>query len=229
MLLPGFLSSPSAYVALATPAAEIALVVVPRLAPSRLSLLTGRYTVEQEAIDAAALVHALAGEGRSVVLAGHSRGGQAALRAARMLRDEAALSGLVLVDPVDGSGRAPSARTATAFRTRLGVPATVVGAGLGGHCAPEPVNHAAFADAVPSARYVVIEGLGHADVLDGIERTLGRRLGGGADDPDPGRAAVSAMLRAAVEGSDAAGIGSALMRVVRQAQGQRAQALPPSG
>lgn len=215
VLLPGFLSSPSAYSVLAADAAEVALVVVPRLAPSRLSLVTGRYAVEQEAIDAATLVRDLAGEGRSVVLGGHSRGGQAALRAARMLRDEPALAGLVLVDPVDGAGRRPSARTATAFRTCLGVPTTVVGAGLGGHCAPEPVNHVAFADAVPDARYVVVRGLGHADVLDGRERSLGRRLCGGADDPDPGRALVAALLLAAVEGGSVDDLDDLLLTIVR--------------
>lgn len=215
VLLPGFLSSPSAYSVLAADAAEVALVVVPRLAPSRLSLVTGRYAVEQEAIDAATLVRDLAGEGRSVVLGGHSRGGQAALRAARMLRDEPALAGLVLVDPVDGAGRRPSVRTATAFRTCLGVPTTVVGAGLGGHCAPEPVNHVAFADAVPDARYVVVRGLGHADVLDGRERSLGRRLCGGADDPDPGRALVAALLLAAVEGGSVDDLDDLLLTIVR--------------
>jgi pimeloyl-ACP methyl ester carboxylesterase len=220
VLLPGFLSSPRAYDALVAPLAATGVQVeVPSLAPGRLALLSGRYAVEQEGVDAAALVRRLVERGRRVVLAGHSRGGQAALRAARILVPDddvrRHLLGLVLVDPVDGGGRQPSARTTTAWRTSLGVPTTVVGAGQGGACAPEPVNHVAFADAVPDARHVVVEGLGHADMLDGAERTLGRRLCGGADDPDPGSALVGRLLLAALDGCDPAAIDDPLLRVVR--------------
>lgn len=220
VLLPGFLSTSAAYSALVAPLREAGYAVeVPALAPGRLALLTGRYTVEDEAVDAAALVRGLVESGQRVLLAGHSRGGQAALRAARSLAADddvrAALLGLVLVDPVDGGGRRPSRRTATAFRSALGVPVTVVGAGCSGPCAPEPVNHEMFADALPDARHVVIEGMGHADMLEGRERSLGRRLCGGADDPDPARALVTALLLAALEGRDPAAVDDPLLRVVR--------------
>lgn len=221
VLLPGFLSTPGAYAALVEPVRLAGYdVEVPSLAPGRLSLLTGRYTVEEEAVDAAALVRELVRRGRQVLLAGHSRGGQAALRAARTLAADddvrPRLLGLVLVDPVDGGGRRPSRRTTTAFRSRLGgVPALVVGAGHGGPCAPEPVNHETFADALPDARHVVIEGMGHADMLDGRERALGRRLCGGAADPDPARALVSLLLTASMAGEDVDRIDDPLLRVVR--------------
>lgn len=220
VLLPGFLSSPRSYAALIAPLVERGVdVVVPSLAPSRWALLTGRYAVEQEGADAAKLVRRMVDEGRSVVLAGHSRGGQAALRAARILvADPHAaerLAALVLVDPVDGGGRRPTGRTTTAFRTTLGVPATVVGAGHGGPCAPQPVNHVVFADAVPDARHVVVEGMGHADLLAGPERGLGRRLCGGAADPDPARALVGALLLEAVEGRDPAMLHDPLLTVLR--------------
>lgn len=219
LLLPGFLSSPPAYDALVAPVrATGAGVVVPFLAPGRFALLAGRYAVEDEAIDAAATVRRLVGSGSQVLLAGHSRGGQAALRAARILVADpdvrGALLGLVLVDPVDGGGRRPSVRTSTAFRTVLGLSSVVVGAGRAGPCAPEPVNHVAFADAVPDARHVVVIGMGHADILDGRERTLGRRLCGGAEDPDPARALVSALLVAALT-DDAQLLADPLLQVLR--------------
>src|SRR5690242_14316784 len=104
--LPGFLSSPRAYGALLAPVVGTgAHVVVPSLAPSRVALLTSRYTVDDEARDAAALARRLQQDGYLVVLAGHSRGGQAALRAARTLEG---IEALVLIDPVDGGGRRPS-------------------------------------------------------------------------------------------------------------------------
>lgn len=220
VLLPGFLSSPRSYSALVAPVEAVgADVEVPSLAPGRLALLTGRYPVEEEAVDAAALVRRLVALGSRVLLAGHSRGGQAALRAARMLvaEDEVrdGLIGLVLIDPVDGGGRRPSTRTSTAWCTPLRLPTTVVGAGHGGVCAPEPVNHPAFADAVPDARHVVVEGMGHADLLDGRERALGRRLCGGADDPDPCRGLVAHLLLTALDGRDPADVDDPLLRVVR--------------
>lgn len=220
VLLPGFLSTSSSYEAVVDPARGAgAQVVVPSLAPGRLALLTGRYAVEEEGIDAAHLVRDLVDGGSKVLLAGHSRGGQAALRAARILVADddlrAQLLGLVLLDPVDGGGRRPSVRTTTAFRTRLGVPGTVVGAGHSGPCAPEPVNHVAFADALPDARHVVVEGMGHADLLDGRERRLGRRVCGGSDDPDPARALVAALLLAALTDQDPADVPHPLLRVVR--------------
>ena len=59
VLLPGFLSSPrSCSTLVAALDAAGSEVVVPSLAPGRLALLTGRYTVEQEGVDAAAVVRA---------------------------------------------------------------------------------------------------------------------------------------------------------------------------
>jgi pimeloyl-ACP methyl ester carboxylesterase len=138
-----------------------------------------------------------------VFLGGHSRGGQAAWRAANLLAREGLPAGLVLVDPVDGAGRAPTQPAATSAPAAFTCPALVVGAGLGGRCAPEPVNHRVFAAAAPHARHVVVTRLGHADVLDGRARTAGRWLCGGAEDPGPGRAAVTALVASLVLGDDA--------------------------
>lgn len=202
VLLPGFLSTSAAYSALVAPLREAGYAVeVPALAPGRLALLTGRYTVEDEAVDAAALVRGLVESGQRVLLAGHSRGGQAAFLAAGLLATAGdQVDAVALIDPVDGEGRAPTAPTSTAggaaaFSRR----ALVLGAALGGRCAPDPVNHTVFAAAIPQARHVVVRELGHTDMLGGRSRTFGRRLCGGAPDPDPGRAACTELLAALVD------------------------------
>jgi len=194
VFLPGFMTAATSYSSLLEPlTAQGISVVVPQLYRRGIGALLGRATVEQEASDAADLVHDLADAG-PVLLGGHSRGGQAAFRATALLASSGAVAGLVLVDPVDGSGRAPSVRTATATPAEFAVPCLVIGAGLGGRCAPEPVNHEAFADAMPFARHVVVTRLGHGDMLDDAPRARAARLCGGADDPDAGRAAVTRLI-----------------------------------
>lgn len=200
VLLTGFMTGSRAYDALVAPMRDEGWqVVVPRLYPRGVSTLLGAHDVEQEAVDAAALVRSLADAsmrtGRGVVLAGHSRGGQAAWRAANLLTDHDVVDALVLLDPVDGTGRAPSERTATCTPASFHCPALVVGAGLGGRCAPAAVNHEAFAEAAPAARHAVVPDLGHGDILDGRARSFSRWLCGGAADPDDAREAVAALLR----------------------------------
>jgi pimeloyl-ACP methyl ester carboxylesterase len=198
VLLPGFMSSAESYRALVSPVVDDGIsVLVAQLYPRGIRALTGRHTVEDEARDAAELVRREVRDGTRVVLAGHSRGGQAAWRAANLLATEGVPAALVLVDPVDGAGREPSTPTATREPARFACPTLVIGAGVGGRCAPEPVNHRMFAAATPHARHVVVRELGHADMLDARARSLGRRLCGGAAHPDDGRALVTALLRAA--------------------------------
>jgi acetyl esterase/lipase len=197
VFLPGFLQGASSYRSLLEPlTAHGIAVIVPRLYRRGPTVLTGRYTVEQEALDAAALVRGEAGRGtgRRVVLGGHSRGGQAAWRAANLLADEGLPSGLVLVDPVDGAGRSPSIPSASTDTVAFSCPCLIVGAGIGGRCAPEPVNHEVFAAAAPCARHVVVATIGHGDILDDRPAANARRVCGGAPDPAAGRAAVTALL-----------------------------------
>ena len=206
VFLPGFLNAAASYRALLQPVAAAGTsVLVPQLYPRGIGALAGRVPVSAEAAAAAALVRdtAAARGTEQVFLAGHSRGGQAAWRASGLLAGQGLPAGLALLDPVDGEGRRPSAPDATAAPAAFGCPTLVIGAGLGGRCAPEPVNHRAFAAATPHARYVVVRGFGHADVLEGRARSLGRRLCGGADDPDPGREACSALLAAFLAGDPA--------------------------
>jgi len=196
VFLHGFMTAPESYRALLAPlAAGGWRVVTPSLYPRGIAALSGRHPVEQEAADAADLVRDLVADGSvRLVVAGHSRGGQAAWRAANLLAADGVLDALVLLDPVDGGGRAPQVPTATTDQVAFTCPTLVVGAGLGGRCAPERGNHAVFAAASPAARHVVVPLLGHADILEGRARSLGRRLCGGAPDPDDGRAAVSSLL-----------------------------------
>lgn len=197
VFLHGFMTAPTAYEVLLEPLRRSGFrLETPSLYPRGVSALLGRHTVEEEAGAAAELVRSISRTASGVVLAGHSRGGQAAWRAANLLADAGRLSALVLVDPVDGGGRGPQERTATREPAAFDCPSLIVGAGLGGRCAPAPVNHDVFAAATPHARHVVVRELGHADVLDGRSRALGRRLCGGAVDPDDAREAVSRLLLA---------------------------------
>jgi pimeloyl-ACP methyl ester carboxylesterase len=207
VLLPGFMIASSGYSALARSVAGSGpTVLVPQLYHRGLGALTGRVGVADEARRAADLVRATAARhpGSRVHLAGHSRGGQAAWRAASMLTGSGLPVSLILVDPVDGEGRNPTTPTSTAAPVTWTVPALIVGAGIEGRCAPGPVNHRQFARADPAARHLVVDGLGHADLLNGRSRTLGRRLCGGGPDPDGARGALTALLIAWIHSVDEA-------------------------
>ena len=88
VFLHGFMIAPDAYRELVAPAADAGFeVVTPDLYPRGVAALLGRHPVEIEAADAAAVVRTLSREsGAGVVLAGHSRGGQAAWQCGRPQR-----------------------------------------------------------------------------------------------------------------------------------------------
>lgn len=197
VFLPGFMTARTSYRTLLEPVtAAGTTVIVPRLYRRGIAALAGRHPVAQEAVAAADLVRATATRlpTASVFLGGHSRGGQAAWRAAALLAPDGLPAGVVLVDPVDGDGRAATGPVATASPAGFDCPTLIIGAGIAGRCAPDGVNHRAFATATPQARHVVVRSLGHADVLQGPARSIGRRLCGGADHPDAGRATCSALM-----------------------------------
>lgn len=199
ILLPGFMIAAASYTALARAVAGTgSTVIVPQLYWRGIGALAGRVPVATEAAAAADLVRSVAADrpGARIHLAGHSRGGQAAWRAAGQLVDDELPASVVLLDPVDGQGRRPSGPISTAQEAAFTVPALIAGARVGGRCAPEGINHRQFARATPAARHLLIEGLGHADLLDGRGRDLGRRLCGGGPDPDAARAATAALIGA---------------------------------
>ncbi len=188
VFLPGFMASAKSYGALLEPLADRGVeLIVPQLYPRGLGALRGKHSVRQEAADAAELVR---GVSRRVFLAGHSRGGQAAWLAA----GQAQVAGLFLLDPVDGQGRRPSQDLSTRRSSPYDGPTWIVGAGMGGACAPVGANHEQFARATPQAVHIVVHDLGHADMLQGRSRSLGRRLCGGGEDPDAARALCTGLL-----------------------------------
>jgi pimeloyl-ACP methyl ester carboxylesterase len=194
VFLPGFMTSPTSYAALLEPLSAHGIeVIAPRLYPRGLGALRGKHTVRQEAADTAALVGELPGR---VFLAGHSRGGQAAWLAA----GEAPIEGLLLLDPVDGQGRRPRTSLSTRVSSPFRGPAWILGAGIGGPCAPVGANHEQFARATPGAVHLVVHDLGHADMLAGRARSLGRRLCGGGKDPDAARELCTRLLADFVSG-----------------------------
>lgn len=197
IFLPGFLAPAGAYQEVLAPLASIGFwVVVPRLYSPRPSVLSGAFTVEQEASLAVDLAISGAASGAQVFLGGHSRGGQAAWRAARtLLGSGSAVHGLALVDPVDGSGFRSVGDYATSEATQFQPAPLIIGAGRGGKCAPSNRNHQLFAASSPGCRHVVLNEMGHADVMSGPFGWASRRLcGSGPDDGAPARAEVAELL-----------------------------------
>ena len=134
-----------------------------------------------------------------VWLGGHSRGGLVAWHATPMAR----ASGLVLVDPVSGGGPPwhapePPPPSSPTGRSPSSGSASADGA-LPGR------NHETFAEALPAAGHVVVEGVAHADILDGPVGRFGRITCGHAPDTEvAARAARDAVLEA-LDGAGALG------------------------
>jgi pimeloyl-ACP methyl ester carboxylesterase len=194
LFLRGFLTPARAYDGLLAPLRDRGVEV---LTPEFYGMggLSGRYTAADEARDALTLLRDRSPD--SFAVAGHSRGGQVAWRLGNALTGSplgSALTSITVIDPVDGSGRAPTAPEAAAESAVFTCPTLIIGAGRGGRCAPTPVNHDAFARSAPAASHVVLADLGHADMLVGPARWFGRRLCGGGTDPDALCAQVSALL-----------------------------------
>ncbi|MFN8126960.1 MAG: hypothetical protein U0R64_10695 [Candidatus Nanopelagicales bacterium] len=191
VFLPGFMTAGAAYRDLLAPVAAAGVECrVPQLYPRGPAALLGRHRVQDEAEAAAGIAAGLSGTGRPVWLAGHSRGGQASWRAAGLT----AVQGLVLVDPVDGGGPG-SAPTTTQRPPGFDLRPLIIGAGLGGRCAPQGLNHHAFAAAAPEAMHAVVADCGHGDMLGGRWRTFARVGCGGGSDPGAAREAISHLIR----------------------------------
>jgi hypothetical protein len=211
MFLRGFATPTTAYDALLAPLRATGIdVVTPRW--YGFDGYIGRYTAADEARDTWALIRQL---DRPTMVAGHSRGGQVAWRVAQLAADHERSSGgatngakagdeaqapppllsaIVLIDPVDGSGPRAHTAMATSSPARFDYPTLIIGAGIGGRCAPAEGNHEVFAATTPQAEHLVIKDLGHADLLNGRARGLGRRLCGGGPDPDAARERISDLL-----------------------------------
>ncbi|QOJ14530.1 MAG: hypothetical protein HRU75_07695 [Planctomycetia bacterium] len=104
-----------------------------------------------------------------LTIGGHSRGGLAAWLVCEALPGR--FAGIVGVDPVGGAGGRVSTRgtqpQSSSAESMAGPPAVILGAGLGGSCAPTGRNYEQFfaATAGPAWKIVAIE-QGHGDMLD---------------------------------------------------------------
>ena len=199
VFLHGFMLTPWSYRSLfASIVSEATSIVAPQMYRRGPGPLAGHPSPTEEAERAVGIVEHVVTTRRpdEVWLAGHSRGGQVAWRVA----EQADPDGVVLVDPVDGSGRHPTAPAATSSPATFRARALVIGAGLGGRCAPDAVNHEHFAFAAPpGSMHTVIASMGHGDVLDDRPARTARRLCGGSDDPGHERDTVAELIRGFVE------------------------------
>ena len=195
IFLPGFLGRPKQYTDLLTPLAGLGLnLLVPNLHKNWRRELSGAFTAEDESRIAVTVVQDQIQQGRKVWLAGHSRGGQVAWRAAESL----AIEGLILVDPVDSDGRHVRP-TVTVRDPDFDLEPLTIGAGVGGRCAPTGVNHEVFAARV-SGPHLVLPQCGHADMLNDPARKAARRICPGGPDPDAQRATLAELMALFITG-----------------------------
>ena len=199
VFFPGFMASPWSYRSLfASIVSNRTSIVAPQMYRRGLGPLAGRPSPHEEAEAGIRLVeHVAASRGADEVwLAGHSRGGQVAWRIAEHVDPQ----GVVVIDPVDGSGRHPTAPVAAAEPAGFTARTLVVGAGLGGRCAPAAVNHRHFAAAAPpGATHVVLDSMGHGDLLDDRPARASRLMCGGSADPRRERNMVAELVTHFVE------------------------------
>jgi alpha-beta hydrolase superfamily lysophospholipase len=190
----GFMLSPWSYRSLfASIVSDRTSIVAPQMYRRGPGALAGHPSPSEEAEQGIRIVDHVVATRRpdEVWLAGHSRGGQVAWRVAEQVDPD----GVVVIDPVDGAGRHPTTLAAAAEPAGFAARTLVVGAGLGGRCAPASVNHEHFADAAPpGSTHVVIASMGHGDVLDDRPARASRLLCGGSADPRHERNTVADVI-----------------------------------
>jgi chlorophyllase len=201
----GFQSRNRAYEQILTHVASHGFVVVaPQMYAPGVASLFSDFTAQDEARLAADVlqwlperIDALSGTKTRwdrLGLAGHSRGGKVVWL---VLRDNpnAALAAAG-IDPVDGRG-GPSGdqpRVLDAPVTFAG-PSVILGAGLGGDCAPEGENHVQFFAAAQSpAMHVVAPGQGHGDMLDPFDSRLATLICESGSTPDEMRQLTAGLM-----------------------------------
>ena len=178
----GFMTTPTTYrTLLGALADERTVVVAPRMYRPGPAVLAGHPTATQEAAVGASIVDELRRSyaPHELWLAGHSRGGQVAW----IVAGDTMPDGVIVVDPVDGGGPRATRPNATATPARFDCRTLVIGAGPGGRCAPARSITRRFAAAAPlGTTHVVVEAMGHADLLDDRPRRAARLLCPGHDD-----------------------------------------------
>lgn len=195
----GFMVSPWSYRSLfASIVSDQTSIVAPQMYRRGPGPLIGRPSAIQEAEHGVQVVdHVIATRHPDEVwLAGHSRGGQVAWRVAEHVGPD----GVIAIDPVDGAGRRPTALAAAAEPATFTARTLVIGAGVGGKCAPDVVNHRHFAAAAPpGSTHTVIASMGHGDMLDDRPAKASRRMCGGSTDAAHERSTVANLVRTFIE------------------------------
>lgn len=195
------------------------VVVVPQMYEQGLGVLTGNPNATAEAELAGKVIDWLPGHLNEITgvnartdhlgIAGHSRGGMVSWMVAS--RDPSRIGAIAGIDPVDGAAGPAGGRALPAQGTlSFALPSLVIGAELGGNCAPASGNHVKFYAACQSpAWHVIALGQGHGDMLDEPEAAAAAAFCGSGSDNRPGMRRLTAGLlaaffRAALQG-DASG------------------------
>lgn len=152
------------------------VVIVPQMYEPGIASLFAGPTAEEEAELAEAILldlplrfdelPAIERYESGIGLAGHSRGGKVAWRVA--VDQPERLRGLVGIDPVDGTGGPAMNQPRVVQGPFSFIQASLIlGAGLGGNCAPAGDNHEQFYAASPMPSWhIVATNHGHGDMLD---------------------------------------------------------------
>lgn len=141
-------------------------------------------------------------------LAGHSRGGKVAFGVAADGNERVAA--LVGIDPVDGSGGPGGNQPRVADGPfEFDIPTLIIGAGMGGPCAPTGDNYVQFFDACPSPSTLVIAtDYGHGDMLDEETAALAASVCPSNDERVPMRRLTAGLMvaffRAKLQGDETA-------------------------
>lgn len=201
----GFVTTNRAYSDLLTHVASHGfVVVVPQMYPPGLAALLSSPSAAQEAQELARVLRWLPAElpeaagytpcTQRVGLAGHSRGGAVAWMV--LSADPAAAQAIAGVDPVGFRAHRPAGASQPSEELfPFSLPALVIGAGLGGGCAPQGRNHEAFYAASRSpAWHVIIPEAGHADMLDDASAEAARIVCPGGPDRSAARRTFAGLM-----------------------------------
>lgn len=215
----GFMTRNEAYTELLSHVASHGFVVVaPQLYQPGLAALLGHPSAAEEALASAQVLSWVSAELGATLgyspassrlgLAGHSRGGKVAWLV--LGADPSRVQAVVGVDPVDGTG-GPLGNQARVVQGpfAFSLPVLVIGAGLGGNCAPAGDNHEQFyAASRPPAWHILIPDAGHADMLDETTAITASRVCPGGSNRAVVRRLIAGLLvaffRASLQGDSGA-------------------------
>ncbi len=180
------------------------VVILPRMYDAGVGPLIGMPTAAIETERAAVVIEWIPSQidqlpnielnNARIGLAGHSRGGKVAFGVA----DAGAtrIAALVGIDPVDGTG-GPGGNQPRVVDGPFDfdIPTLILGAGIGGACAPDGDNYLQFFDACPSPSVLVIAtDYGHADMLDEETASLAASVCPTNADREPMRRLTAGLL-----------------------------------